>query len=114
MSDEVPGAEGLPGGFGNLLEKAREIQQRIAETQAKLGDETATGESGGGMVRVTVNGRQEVLSVEIEPLVIDPGERDMLQDLVTAATNQALRAIRDKLASEMGRLTGGLSIPGLF
>ncbi len=114
MSEEVPGGGGFPAGFGGLLEKAREIQQRIAEAQARLGERTATGESGGGMVRVKVNGRQEVLAVEIDPEVIDREEKEMLQDLVVSATNQALRAVREVVASEMSGLTGGLSIPGLF
>lgn len=108
----LPG--GLPGGLGGLLEKAKELQQRLHSMQDELGRRTAVGEAGGGMVRVTANGRNEIMRVEIEPDVIDREEREMLQDLVVAAANQALQAAQRMVAEEMTRATGGLNIPGLF
>ena len=111
MMDE---GRGMPEGLHNLLEKAQGMQKRLGEVQAELANRTVVGEAGGGMVRVTVNGKSEVLRVEIEPQVIDPEEREMLQDLVVAATNAGMRAAAEMMAAEMGRITGGLNIPGLF
>ncbi len=112
MSDEDKRA-GMPEGLQGLLEQAQGMQKRLAEVQSELARRTAVGEAGGGMVRVTVNGRNEVLRVEIEPEVIDREEREMLQDLVVAATNAAMQTAAEMVAREMGKVTGGLNIPGL-
>lgn len=106
--------EGLPPGLSNLFEQAKKVQERVTGIQEKLERRTAEGESGGGMVRVTANGRPEIVRVEIDPEVIDREEREMLQDLVVAAANQALAAARRMVAEEMRDATGGLNIPGLF
>ena len=121
MTDERTGDEPgglplgeLPKGLGGIIEQAKKIQERLGDVQARLARQTTIGEAGGGMVRVTVNGRMEVLRVEIEPEVIDRQEQDMLQDLVCAATNQALKAAQRLVGEEMGRATGGLNIPTLL
>ena len=98
----------------DLLRKAQELQQRMARLQAEMEEKIVEGSAGGGMVTVRVNGRQEVLSLRIEPAVVDPSDVDMLQDLVLAALNEALTRSKEAVQEEMRQLTGGISIPGLF
>jgi DNA-binding YbaB/EbfC family protein len=86
----------------------------MAEMQAELGNRTATAQAGGGMVEATVNGRQELLSLRIDPEVASPDDVEMLQDLILAAVNEALNRSREMMAQEMSKLTGGMQIPGLF
>lgn len=99
--------------ISNIMEQARGMQEKMAKIQQDLAQKTITGSSGGGMVLVTVNGQGDILSVSIEQAVIDPNESEMLQDLVTAATNDAIRKSRELSKQEMAQLTGGLNIPGL-
>lgn len=87
--------------LSKMLEQLKGVQDQIARVQAELGNLSATGESGGGMVKVTVNGKQEVLSVKIEKEVIDPAEQEMLEDLVVAAVNRALVTVRELSESRM-------------
>lgn len=100
-------------GMEGLLRQAQEMQSKMANLQEELAKMTVEGSSGGGMVRVTANGRQELLSVNLEKSVIDPAEAEMLQDLITAAVNDALRNARALAEKEMASITGGFSIPGL-
>ncbi|MDD5435215.1 MAG: YbaB/EbfC family nucleoid-associated protein [Nitrospira sp.] len=88
----------------------------MGKIQEVTGNKTVEASSGGGMVSVTANGRQEILSIKIEKDVVNPDDVDMLQDLVLAATNEALRKARDMMAEEMKGMTGGMgmNIPGLF
>ena len=97
-----------------LMKQAQAFQQKMGQIQEELGQRTVTASAGGGMVTVTVNGKQEVLSIDIEPVVIDPAEPAMLQDLLIAAVNEALKKAQELARGEMGKLTGGISIPGLF
>jgi DNA-binding YbaB/EbfC family protein len=90
------------------------MQDRLAKIQEEMGNKTVEASSGGGMVTVTANGRQEVLSVKIEPEVVNPDDVEMLQDLIQAAVNDALRKAQELVAQEMSKVTGGLKIPGLF
>ncbi|MBC8208849.1 MAG: YbaB/EbfC family nucleoid-associated protein [Desulfobulbaceae bacterium] len=99
--------------MSSLMQQAQQIQQNMAKVQEELAKKTVTGTAGGGMVTVTVNGKSEVLSVVLEKTVIDPNEAEMLQDLITAATNDALRRAKEMGKSELGKLTGGMNIPGL-
>ncbi|MCP3890983.1 MAG: YbaB/EbfC family nucleoid-associated protein [Desulfobulbaceae bacterium] len=99
--------------LSNVMQQAKAMQEKMAKIQEDLSKKSITGSAGGGMVQVTVNGQGEVLSVAIEKPVIDPEEAKMLQDLVTAATNDALRRAKDLSKQELGQLTGGLDIPGL-
>lgn len=100
-------------GMGDLLRQAQEMQNKMANLQEELAKQSVEGSSGGGMVRVKANGKQEILSVSLEPGVIDPNEADMLQDLITAAVNDALRNARSLAEREMAAITGGFKIPGL-
>ena len=100
--------------LGNIMNQAKMMQNRLAQIQEEMGNKTVEASSGGGMVTVTANGRQEVLSVKIEPEVVNPDDVDMLQDLIQAAVNDALRKSQELVSQEMAKVTGGLKIPGLF
>ena len=105
------------GGMGNmqqLMKQAQRMQENMAKKQAELNAQEFTASAGGGMVKVTVNGAREVLSVEIDPQCVDPDDVEMLQDLVLAAVNEALRTASETTEREMSKLTGGLNMPGLF
>lgn len=97
----------------NMLQQAHKLQERITKMQEELADRTVTGSSGAGMVQVVANGRQEIVSITIAPEAVDARDIPLLQDLVTAAVNEALRAARMLLQEEMAKLTGGISIPGI-
>jgi DNA-binding YbaB/EbfC family protein len=100
-------------GIGDLFKQAQDLQERLQRVQAEAGERTVEASAGGGMVRATVNGRLEVLRLQIEPGALEGGDIEMLQDLVIAAVNQALRNAQQQMADEMSKLTGGLKLPGL-
>jgi len=101
--------------LSNIMKQAQQMQERMKKLQEEAGGRTAEASSGGGMVTVVANGRQEVLSIKIDPSVVDPKDIEMLQDLVTAAVNEALRKSQDLMKEEMAKLTSGMGLPpGLF
>ncbi len=100
--------------IGNIMKQAQKVQERIAEVQRDLINKKVEASSGGGMVTVTANGRQEVLSVKIDPSVVNMQDVEMLEDLVLAAVNEALRKSQEIITEEMSKVTGGLKIPGLM
>jgi hypothetical protein len=95
------------------MKQAQKMQEQMARVQEELANKTVEAAAGGGMVTVTANGRQEILAVKISPEVINPQDSAMLEDLVTAAVNEALRSSRELLQEKMTKITGGLRIPGL-
>jgi DNA-binding YbaB/EbfC family protein len=97
--------------IGNLMKQAQQMQERVKKLQEEAAGKTVEASSGGGMVTVVANGRQEVLSIKIDPSVVDPKDIDMLQDLVTAAVNEALRKSQDLMKDEMAKLTAGMGLP---
>lgn len=101
-------------GMGNMMKQAQKLQSKMAKMQEELAERTVEGTAGGGMVKVVANGRQQVLDITIEKEVVDPDDLEMLQDLILAAVNDALGKAQEMVANEMGKLTGGMSIPGLF
>lgn len=101
-------------GMGNMMKQAQKLQAKMAKMQEELANQTVEGTAGGGMVTVVANGRQQVMSISIDKEVVDPDDLEMLQDLVTAAVNDALSKAQEMVASEMGKLTGGMNIPGLI
>ena len=108
--------KGIPN-MGNLMKQAQQFQGRMAKLQEELGEKTIEASAGGGMVTVVANGRQEIVSVEIDPEVVDPDDVEMLKDLILAAVNDALARAKSMVNEEMGKLTQGLNlpnIPGLF
>jgi DNA-binding YbaB/EbfC family protein len=99
--------------MGNLLKQAQQLQTKMARLQEELEEKKVEASSGGGMVTVVVNGRQEILSIKIEPEVIDPNDQEMLQDLILAAINDGLAKAKNMVNEEMGKLTGGLNLPNI-
>ncbi|MBM4035329.1 MAG: YbaB/EbfC family nucleoid-associated protein [Planctomycetes bacterium] len=107
----------MPRGFsgmGDLVRQAQKMQQRLAEVQQGLKERIVEGTAGGNMVRVLVNGQQEIVAVKIDPSVVDPKDVAILEDLVLAATRQGLKKAHDLAQEEMGKVTGGVNIPGMF
>lgn len=102
------------GNMAGLLKQAQAMQAQMAKVQEQAASKTVTGTAGGGSVTVTANGAMEIVAVVIDPEVIKSGETDMVQDLILAATNDALRKAREMMANEMKSLTGGLNLPGLL
>jgi DNA-binding YbaB/EbfC family protein len=101
------------GGIGNIMKQAQQMQQRMAELQEELENKTIEASSGGGMVTAVVSGKQQLLELKIDPTAVDPEDVEMLQDLVTAAVNEAIKQSQKMASDEMGKLTGGMNIPGL-
>ncbi len=100
-------------GFGNLMKEAQRMQQQMQELQEQVAQKKVQATAGGGMVTVEANGRQELTAIKIDPEVISKDDAQMLEDLVLAACNEALRKSRELVQQELGKLTGGLKIPGL-
>ena len=96
-----------------MMKQAQKLQSKMMEMQQELGNRMVSAQAGGGMVEATANGRQEVVSLRIDPEVATPEDVEMLQDLILAAVNEALNRAREMMAQEMSKLTGGLQIPGL-
>ena len=107
---------GMPGGMNQaaMMKQAQKMQQEMLRMQAEQEAKTFTAKSGGGMVAATVNGKHELLNLEINPEAVDPEDVEMLQDMVIAAVNEALRSADAEAANNMSRLTGGLNLGGLF
>ena len=100
-------------GMGNLQRMAQQMQQEMLRIQAELEAATVDGSAGGGVVSATVTGKQELVGITIDPSVVDAEDVEMLQDLVLAAVNDALRASRELAEQKMSAVTGGLKIPGM-
>ena len=100
--------------MNEIMRQAQQMQQKMRQVQDDLASRTVTASAGGGMVSVTLNGRNELLSIEIDAEVIRPEDRTMLQDLIISAVNEGTRKSRDMAEAEMRRITGGINIPGIF
>jgi DNA-binding YbaB/EbfC family protein len=100
-------------GFGNIMKEAQRLQQQMMQLQEQVAQKKVEATAGGGMVTVEANGKQELVSIKIDREVVSPDDVQMLEDLVLAACNEALRKSRELVQQEMGKLTGGLKIPGL-
>ena len=99
-------------GFGNMMKQAQKLQEQMLALQEEVGKKKVEATAGGGMVTVEANGKQEIVSIKIDPEVVSKDDVQMLEDLVLAATNEALRKSRELVQQELGKLTGGLKIPG--
>ncbi len=100
--------------LSGMMKQAQKLQAKMMAMQEEIGNRTVTAQAGGGMVEAVVNGRQELLSLKIDPEVVVPEDVEMLQDLIQAAINEALNRAKEMMAAEMAKLTGGMQIPGLF
>ena len=107
---------GMPGGMNQaaMMKQAQKMQQEMLRMQEEMENKTWSATAGGGMVTATVNGKHEVVALEIKPDAVDPDDVEMLQDMILAAVNEAMRAADAEAASNMSRLTGGLNLGGLF
>ena len=100
--------------FGDMMKQAQALQEKLARLQEEAGKKTVEASAGGGMVTVVANGKQEIVSIKIDPEVVNSQEVEMLQDLILAAVNEARRKAQEVMADQMKALTGGIQIPGLF
>ena len=110
------GFRGMPGGMNQaaMMKQAQKMQQDLLRMQQEQEAKTFTAKAGGGMVSATVNGKHEMVNLEINPEAVDPDDVEMLQDMIMAAVNEAMRAADAEAASNMSRLTGGMNLGGLF
>jgi DNA-binding YbaB/EbfC family protein len=107
-------AKGPGGNMGGLMKQAQKMQNKMMKMQEEMAEKTVEATAGGGMVTVVANGRQEVVSIKLEQEVVDPEDVEMLQDLVLAAVNDALKKSQDMMSEAMQKITGGMSLPGIF
>ena len=110
------GFRGMPGGMNQaaMMKQAQKMQQEMMRMQQEQETKTFTAAAGGGMVKATVNGKHQVVDIQINPEAVDPDDVEMLQDMVRAAGNEAMRTADNDAANNMSRLTGGLNLGGLF
>ncbi|MDD2443412.1 MAG: YbaB/EbfC family nucleoid-associated protein [Desulfotomaculaceae bacterium] len=104
----------MGGNMNKMMKQVQKMQQEMVKLQEELGNRTVESTAGGGVVKVVANGKNEIISVEIKPEAVDPEDVEMLQDLIQAAVNEALKKAQDMVSQEMSRLTGGIKIPGLI
>ena len=107
-----PGGMGMPGNMNNLMKQAQRMQRQMEEGQKELETKEFTAKAGGGAVEVTVSGKKEILSVKLSEEAVDPDDSEMLEDLIMAATNEALRMAEEASQEAMSKMTGGLGLPG--
>lgn len=113
MKVRIPNSSG-PSNMNQMLKQAQKMQEDMANLQADLEQREYTAVSGGGMVTVTVDGKHLIKSIKINPDAVDPDDAEMLEDLVTVAVNEAINKAISNAEEEMGAVTGGLNIPGMF
>ena len=114
MAKRSGGFPGMGGNMNQLMKQAQKMQKQMEETTKALEESTYEATAGGGVVKVVVSGKKEVVSVHLEEEVVDPDDVEMLEDLVLSAVNEALKKADEETSSKMGKLTGGLNIPGMF
>lgn len=104
-----------PGGgsMNKMIKQAKQVQEKIVKMQEELREKEIEASSGGGVVTVRVNGKQELIAIQIKPEAVDPDDLEMLEDLVLAAVNEGVRKSQEMVSDEMSKITGGLNIPGL-
>lgn len=105
---------GMPNNMNNLMKQAQKMQKKMQEMQEDLDNQVFEASAGGGAVKVTVTGKKEVSKVSINPEVVDEDDVEMLEDLILAAVNEAMRTADEKVNQQMSKVTGGLNMPGLF
>lgn len=100
--------------MNKLMKQAQQMQAKMEKMQEEMEGKTVESSAGGGAVKVVVNGKQEVVDLQIDPEAVDPDDVEMLEDLLLAAVNEGMRKVKDMVNDEMGKLTGGMNIPGMF
>jgi nucleoid-associated protein EbfC len=105
---------GNMGNMGNMMKKVQKLQEDMGKLQEELKARSLEATAGGGVVKVVINGEKQLMSVKIDPAAVDPEDTEMLEDLILAAVNEAIKKVDDMMAQEMGKLTGGMKLPGMF
>lgn len=105
---------GMPGNMNNMIKQAQKMQEQMLKIQQETEEKELTASAGGGAVSVTVSGKKQITKISIAPEAVDPEDVETLEDMIMAAVNEAMRQADEMMASEMGKITGGMSIPGLF
>lgn len=105
---------GNTGNMANMMKKVQKLQADMAKLQEELKTRTLESTAGGGAIKIVVNGEKQIVSIKIDPSAVDPQDVEMLEDMIMAAVNEALKKVDDMMAQEMGKLTGGMKLPGLF
>jgi DNA-binding YbaB/EbfC family protein len=105
---------GNMGNMANMMKKVQKLQADMAKLQEELKTRTLESTAGGGAIKIVVNGEKQIQSIKIDPAAADPQDIEMLEDMIMAAVNEALKKVDDMMAQEMGKLTGGMKIPGMF
>lgn len=104
----------MGGNMNNMIKQAQKMQEQMLKIQEEAEEKQVSASSGGGAVTVTVTGKKQIVSIKIDPEAVDPDDVETLEDMIMAATNEALRQAEEMMAQEMSKVTGGMSIPGLF
>ncbi len=113
MKARIPGG-GAPANMNHMLRQAQKMQEDMQTLQAELDERVYDISAGGGMVKLSINGKKEVIGLEISPEIVDPDDTETLADIITAAVNQAIKQVDDTNVAEMQKITGSMAIPGLF
>lgn len=115
MKARLPqGYGGGPGNMQSMIKQAQKMQEEMAKVQAELEEREYSVTAGGGAVEVTISGKKEIKTINLKPEIVDPEDIEMLQDLIAAAVNEAIRTVEETSAKEMEKVTGGLNVPGMF
>ena len=112
MKSRLP--QGYGGGMNSMAKRLQEMQVKMQEKTQEINETEFKSSSGGGMVKAVINGEKKLLSLEIQPEAVDPDDIEMLQDLIISAVNEGMHQVDEKTEEEMGKITGGLSIPGIM
>jgi nucleoid-associated protein EbfC len=108
------GFPGMGGNMNSLMKQAQKFQKQMEDMQKDLGDKKFESSVGGGAVTAVANGKRQLVEIKIKPEVVDPDDVEMLEDLIMSACNEALKKAEDETSNEMGKLTGGMNMPGMF
>ncbi|MBE6620036.1 MAG: YbaB/EbfC family nucleoid-associated protein [Ruminococcaceae bacterium] len=114
MRANIPKGMGGAGNMQAMLRQAQKMQEDMANLQAELDEKVYDVSAGGGMVKVSINGKKEILAIDIKPDIVDPDDIETLSDILVAAVNQAITQVETTNTTEMGKITGGMNMPGLF
>lgn len=112
MKGKMPG--GMPGNMGDMMKQVQKMQREMEKTQQALEEKTYESSAGGGAIHVKVSGKKELQEITLDPSIVDPDDVEMLQDLIIVAVNEALKTAETEISREMGKITGGMNLPGMF
>lgn len=112
MKGRMPG--GMPGNMNQMMKQVQKMQKDMEKMQAELEERVFEASAGGGAIHVKVTGKKELVEIKLEPSIVDPDDVEMLQDLILVAVNEAIKTAEEEVSKEMGRITGGMNVPGLF